>query len=166
MALIVAPVKTINITLQDRNNNKSTLTFYTPTAVVTEDVTTFITGTLIPNINAISNATVVGWSVSQGAYDDVGDNIDLASDVERKMSVSFATEDRSTMSLEVPSLKQSLVVKDTNVVNSADAGVTAFLNMIVDDGLFDTYGMGNFRGARLIAVKTPPMQTHRKSSKG
>lgn len=166
MALVEAPVKTINVTLQDRNNNNGTLTFYTPAAVITEDVTDFITATLIPNILALSNATVVGWSVVQSARDDVADNTDLASNVERKLSISFATSDMSTMNLEVPSVKQSLVVKDTNVVDPTNAAVATFINMILDTGLFDTYGMGNFRGASLVAVKSPPKQVHRYSTKG
>lgn len=166
MALVEAPVKTINLTLQDRNNNKGTLTMYTPAVVVSEDVTTFITDTLIPNVEALSNATVIGWSIVQSARDDVTDNTDLASDVERKLSISFATSDQSTMNLEVPSVRQSLVIKDTNVIDTGNAAVLAFINMILDTGLFDAYGMGNFRGASLVAVKSPPKQTHRHSNKG
>lgn len=166
MALVEAPVKTLNVTLQDRNNNKGTLTLYTPAAVVSEDAATFMTDTLIPQLELLSNATVVAWSIVQSARDDVTDNTDLASDVERKLSISFATNDLSTMSIEIPSVRQALVIKDTNVVDPANATVAAFVNMVLDTGLIDVYGLGNFRGASLVAVKTPPKQVHRRSSKG
>lgn len=166
MAFVATGTQAINVTFEDRDGNQSTISFFVPGAAVTEDVETFATGTLITRLTALSDAFIRRVTMTHTFENDTYVQPVEACDIERKGVWVWKAEDRTTSKNEIPSIKNTLVLDGTNFINTTDAAVIAFKDMMVDDGLFDTYGMGNYRGIKLVDTKSAPEKIHRKSSKG
>lgn len=166
MPMVATGTTQINVTLEDRDKNTATVTFYAPAAALTEDVETFATGTLMTHLTALSNATVRRITINHTFENDSFAAPPEESDVERKGVFVWASQDRTTSKCEIPSFRSTLVIDGTETINTTDAAVVAFKAMMVDTGLFDTYGMGNYRGIKLVDYKSPPEKHHRASNKG
>lgn len=166
MAFVATSTKSINVTFEDRDGNESIVSFFAPGAAVTADVETFATGTLITRLSALSNATIRRVTMTHTFENDAFAQPPEESDVERKGVWVWQANDRSTSKNEIPSLKNTLVIDGTDTINTVHADVVAFFNMMVDTGLWDVYGMGNYRGVKLIGTKSAPKKIHRASSKG
>lgn len=133
MALVQQPTYSVTLSLVDRDRNTSTMSVNIPTSSLIGAVEAWVSGTLIPAVQGISNAVVKQWSISTSAVDDAA--VALApeeSDVERKGVFSFRAADGSSYVVSVPSLKNTVVIDETNVINKADAAVTAFTDAILD----------------------------------
>jgi hypothetical protein len=129
MALTLKPTYNISITLQDRDWNKSTMSCHVPATAALATVETFITGTLIPAVQGISNAVVLSWSLTRHAEDNaVVADAEEVSDVERKGVFSFRAVDGSAYVVNVPSLINEVVIDRTNLIDIGDALVVAFLD--------------------------------------
>lgn len=129
MALALQPTYNVTITLQDRDWNKSSMSLHLPVGAALATVETFITGTLIPAIQGITNAVVLSWSVTRHAIDNaVVADAEEASDVERKGVFSFRAADGSAYVVSVPSLINDVVIDRTNLIDIGDALVVAFLD--------------------------------------
>lgn len=166
MAYVPVGTQSITVTWEDRDGNQSPVQFFVPEAAVTEDVETFATGDLVTTVGPLSDASIRRITITQVFENDSFAVPVEASDVERKGVFVWQAEDRTTSKNEIPSIKNTLVLDGTNKLNTADALISAFIAMMVDTGLIDVYGMGNYRGIKLIGTKSAPQKIHRKSSKG
>lgn len=166
MAMVSVGTKAINYTYTDRDDNTATLTLYAPNDVITEDVETWAIGPGLTLAQGISNATITGLSITQNYEENAPAIAVEASDVERKALFSFKVDGGGTSSFRIPSVRNELVVDGTNVLNQADASVSGFIAAMTDTGLFDLFGMGNFRGDKLTALASVPRKVHKNSTKG
>jgi hypothetical protein len=166
MAFVPAGTQVISVTFEDRDVNQSTTQFFVPAAAVAADVATFARGTLVTNLAAISDASIRRVTIHQ-TYDN--DSFVLppeTCDIERKGLFSWRASDRTRSKTEIPSIKNTLVLDKTNNILTSDPAVAAFIAMMVDTGLFDVYGMGNYRGVKLVDTITAPRKIHRGSNEG
>lgn len=135
MAMVVSPVFDVTVSLVDRDRNVSTITTHIPTASDIADIEAAITSTLIPALTGISDALVKSWSITRSAVDDTAaSDAPETSDVERKGVFSFRADDGSAYVINVPSIKNTVVIDRTNLINIADTGVAAFIAAIVTGG--------------------------------
>jgi hypothetical protein len=131
MALALQPTYNVTLTLIDLDWNTSSMTVHVPAASVIGTVETFVTGTLIPAIQGISNAVVKAWSVTRTAVDNAAvTDAPEESDVERKGVFSFRAADGSAYVVNVPSLINDVVIDRTNLIDIGDALVISFLDAI------------------------------------
>lgn len=169
MALVAAATWEIVLSFRDLDQNPSTLTLYFPGSESAANVQTAITGTLIPAVQGISDAVITGYRYSFGANETdpaVLGGAPPESDVERKASFVFRDEGLGTMKLEVPSVRASLVVDGSNIIDPANAAVAAFANAIIDTGIADLGNFVNFRNLALISRIGSVKKIHRGSKKG
>lgn len=168
MALVTDSAWAMTISFRDRNKNPATVTAYYPGTESAANVQGYLTGTLIPAIQGLTNALITKWSYSFGAKETdpaVLNAPDLGSQVERKASFTFLDAGSGYMNIEVPSIKPELVIEGTNTIDPLNASVAAFVDAIVDSGLADLNGAVNFRGLSLTKLNSVK-QIHRRNSKG
>lgn len=135
MPLTVGPVYDVTVSLVDRDRNVSTITTHIPSAMDIADIQTAIASTLIPGILGISDALVKSWSITRSAVDDTAaSDAPETSDVERKGVFSFRADDGSAYVINVPSIKNTVVIDRTNLINIGDTAVAAFIAAIVTGG--------------------------------
>jgi len=166
MAFVPAGVQAMNVTFEDRDKNTGTVAFFVPAAVITADVDTFATTTLPTILAPLSDAFIRRISIQRTWENDTYVQPVEAADVERKGVFVWSALDRTISKNEIPSIKNTLVLDGTNTINTTDAAIVAFIAMMVDTGLLDVYGLGNYRGIKLTGTKTAPRKIHRASSKG
>lgn len=168
MPLVAAqrPVR-FNLTIEDRDKNKSRCTIPFPATVTIADLITNLAA-IEALVAALTDAYIVDGTIS----------IDLkqttvnatpppeTSDVERKGSFTFKTAvEGSFAKVEVPSIANTLVIDKTNLVNESDAAVAAFI-------AFMTGGLGGLTGEPVNGVGNDitelinAKKIHRGSSKG
>ncbi|MBL0830561.1 hypothetical protein JK320_25425 [Klebsiella pneumoniae] len=167
MALTQSPVYNVTISLVDRDMNKSTVRFHVPTGDTTATgLAAQVEESLIPAIQGISDAIVSGYSVSVQAEDpDAGNLAPETSDVERKGVFSFRAANGGSFVCQVPSIKNTLVIDETNVINKADSLVTAFITAVTDPGLLALGKPSTYLGAD-ISQFVKARKAHRGSSRG
>lgn len=166
MAIVPSGAKRMNFTFEDRDKNRSTLTLYAPSAVVSDDAATWATTDGVALLQPLTDARIASISIiDEYVNDDLTVPVE-ASDVERKGLFSFDVEGAGVSSFRIPSFLNTKVIDGTNTINTADAAVQAFINGMIDAGLIDVYGLGNFRGDKLVALATAPRKVHRGSTKG
>ena len=156
----------INFKFQDRDKNTATLTCYAPDAVVQADIVTWATTVGGPTLQAVSDATIVTISVVQDFSDAAAAQAVEGSDVERKGQFVFPVAGSKPSIFSIPSFLNTKVIDGSNIINTADSAVIAVLAMFEDTGLFDTVGLGNYRGEALLTHEKAPIKVHRKSDKG
>lgn len=153
-------VQTVTYTLRDYNGDTSTMQLNVPDTVILEDVDTWAKGTGLANLEALTDAVVVGISINQSYYDDAPATPPSTSNVERKGSFTFRADNGLTMNIQVPSIDRSLVVPGSHLLTGA--AVDAFVAMVVDEGLFDLVGLVSASGAKLTGLYKAPVETMRR----
>lgn len=168
MAIVNDAVWTINVSYKDRDNNKSTQTFYFPGTESAANVQTLITGSLIPALQGITDAVIVGYRYSYGGAetDPVALEAPETSDVERKASFVFRDSGLGFMKVEIPSVSNLLVVDGTQALDPANPAVSAFIDLVVDTGVLDVGNLVTFRNLALIERVGAVRKIHRESQKG
>jgi len=166
MAITLQPVFHITVNLIDRDRNTSTVSLYCPNtsllAVVVDAIETYI----IPAIQGISDATVTGWTISQ-----IAEELGLvsppveASDVERKGVFSFRAANGAPYTVSVPSIKNTLVIDDTNKILRSDAAVLAFTDAMTDPTVLDLVDPCTYLGSDLVQLEKAEKH-HRGSRRG
>ncbi len=165
MALVQQPTYNVTVNLVDRDRNIGGLSVHIPTSSLIGAVETWVTGTLIPAIQGISNAVVKSWSISTSAVDDAAVALAVeAADVERKGVFSFRAADGSTSTVSIPSILNTVVIDETNIINKADAAVIAFRDAVLNTGgLLIT--ASTYLASDLVMLDKA-VKTHRGSSRG
>jgi hypothetical protein len=166
MAYVPAGAQGVSVTFEDRDKNSSSVAFFAPAAVVAADITTFATTTLPTTLGALSDASIRRLTVTRTFENDAFVVPPESCDIERKGMFVWRAADRSTSKNEIPSIKNTLVIDGSNLLNIADPLVSAFIAMMVDTGLLDVYGLGNYRAQKLIETASAPRKIHRANSRG
>lgn len=164
MAWVASGATVITASLIDWNNNRSTVEVHAPAAVVGESVDTWAKGGFVTLLEALSDAVVTNVSVQKGFYNDAAAAAPNSSNVERKGSFVFRDENNGTMTVQIPSIKQTLVLQGTNYLEGT--AVTNFVNAVVDNSIWDTVGLATKKGEKLVATTRRPRLIHRANSKG
>lgn len=166
MAIVAYGTTAMIFGFTDRDKNTATLTLYSPAAAVTEDVSTWASTTGATLVQNLSNAKLSSISIIQRyVNDDLTPPVE-ASDVERKAVFSYDVDGGGVSTFRVPSIINEKVVDGTKFINPADAAVIAFQAAMIDAGLFDVYGLGNFRGSKLLVANGAPYKSHKGSENG
>lgn len=168
VALTQVPTAAVNIQLRDRDNNLSSVSFYYPSANTVANIQAEVETTLIPAVQALSDAVVSSWAIMFQAVDlDIDPTVDApeTSDVERKAVFVFSNGAFSTTKYEVPSVKNSLVVDGSNVLDVTDPAVTGFIAAIQTAGV-DGLKPSAIGNAAISKLKGTPHKIHRRSTKG
>jgi hypothetical protein len=166
MAITLRPVFNLNISLEDRDKNVSTMTIYVPSTSLLSVVEEAVTDFIIPAIQGISDATVIGWSLSVNA-DETGLLAPPleSSDVERKGVFSFRAANNAPYVVSVPSIKNTLVIDETNKILKTDALVLAFTNAMTDPAVLDLVDPTTYLGSDLVQLEKAEKH-HRGSRRG
>lgn len=165
MALVQEPTYNVTLSLVDRDRNVSSMSVHIPITSLIGAVEAWVTATLIPAVQGISNAVVKAWTINASAVDDTAVSLAVeAADVERKGVFSFRATDGSSYVVSVPSILNTVVIDETQIINKADAAVVAFVNAILNTsaGLIvpSTYLNSN------IIMLDKAVKVHRGSSRG
>lgn len=162
MALTTDAVWQCSWTFRDTDRNIGQATVCLPGATTAANVETFM-GSMSTILQALSNATLVGWSYSKGAIDPDANVADEASDSERKGSFTFQDANGFQSTLTIPSIDNAKVVDRSNVIPLDDTDVAAYADAIITGlgGVAPT----NVRGVSYSRVVKAD-KTHRRSSKG
>lgn len=166
MAWVQETAKAITYSFVDLEGNPSTLTLYAPVSVIQEDIDIWAQGVGYTTVLALTNASIIGYTTSQSFRQDAPQAAVEASDVERKGKFPMRVSGGGVSTFSVPSIKNEKVVNGSNILNPADADVLAFQAMLVDTGIFDLVGLGNFRGDALVAPSRAPYKAHRSNPNG
>lgn len=166
MAFVQELATAVTYQFVDLDGNKASLTLYAPDVVIGENIKTWAEGTGYTTVLALTNASILGYAISIQVKQNAPQAAVEASDVERKGVFSFPVAGGGSSSFSVPSIKNELVINGTQFLDEANAAVSSFTAMMEDTGLFDTVGLGNFRGDALLAHTAKPKKTHRNSGKG
>lgn len=167
MALTQDVVARVSVFFVDRDNNRGTTSVYYGSDNTVANIVAEVEGTLIPALAGMSDAVVDGWAINFGADDPAvsSANAPETSDVERKGSFVFKATNGQILSAQIPSIKNTLVVDGTNVINPADALTIAYVAAMTTagvDGLLPTTNIGS----DIASLENPGRKIHRKSTKG
>lgn len=147
----------IDLTFVDRDRNTSTMTAYVDDATLFADAEVIANG-LVAAVGALSDSPIVGYSVSRRYREDGTIDPPEISDVERKGYFAFRLADGRLTSFSVPSVKNTLVVDGSNIINRSDPLVVAFAAAIQTGGT-DRVGVS-------IDTLEKAEKRHRGSAKG
>lgn len=156
---------TVNVAVQDRDNNVggfsvgygSTNTLANIIAEVEED--------LLPAAIGAIDGRVIGYTISYGALSDDFTQAPETSDIERKGVFQFQAANGQITKIELPSIKNTLVVDGSNVLNVADPLVAAVETAFLTPGVDGLAPVTN-TGSNLVTRKGFPHKMHRRSRKG
>ena len=167
MAVTQSATYNVTIGLIDRDKNQSSITFHVPVADTTVTaLASDIEGGLIPAIQGISDALVNSYAISLTASENALISPPLeSSDVERKGVFTFRADNGATYICQVPSIKNSLVIDETNIINRADPLVSAFVSAITDPAILQLGKPSTYLGADLVNCEKA-RKMHRGSSRG
>lgn len=165
MALTSDATMTLTLSLLDRDRNVGTLSFNINNGGTLLIIETAITSTIIPAVQAITNAVVIAYSLTVGAHDHSAAAAVEESDVERKGVFSFRAANGSSYVVAVPSFKNTMVIDRTNQINLADAAVITFANMVTDGAILGIAAPKTYLGADIVGL-VKAVKTHRGSSRG
>lgn len=158
----------LNVTLADAGGNKSTLQFgldYADLAALSTGVTAGdITG-ILADVNAVTDATVVGYTVGQAFAEDATFYGAAGSEVENNALIVAKVDGSTpgkTVSLRVPAPAAGIFLgttgDDQRTVDTADADILAYLanfastgHITVSDGesIVDPTTSGSWKGKRI-----------------
>jgi len=165
MALVERSYQLLTIQMRDRDGNKSSVEMRFSALLDLTDFLAAIPTVVVAALAGISDAVVVGWTLTRQAVDSAPALPGEASDVERKGVFSALTDNGHTVTVSVPSILNTKVIDRTNQINLADAAVITFTNILDGTTLLDTAFMVSNRDEPVVEV-IKGEKHHRASSKG
>jgi hypothetical protein len=165
MALTTSPTMAVTISVMDRDRNTSTLGFYVVNGGLLSVIEAAITGTMIPAIQAIMDCVVTAYTITTGAEDHTPVLPGETSDVERKGVFSFRAANGASYVIAVPSIKNTMVVDETNKINKVDTAIAAFIDMILTGSVLGIAHPVTYLGSDIVSLEKA-VKTHRGSGVG
>jgi hypothetical protein len=165
MAIVQQPYWTLSVGFQDRDLNKGSIQFYVADSVLIADLITNLSTIIIPRISILSDAVVTGWSLNRAAFENAPGVAAEASDVERKGIFGFLAENGRPMTIQLPSVKNTLVVDGTDVLDKANVLVSQFIDMMLNGVVLGTGRPLSVTGSP-ISISTGAYKKHRGSKRG
>lgn len=166
MAITPSPTYNVSVSLVDRDKNRSSVSFHVPTTVTVGALADQMGSSLLPAITGVSDAVIESWSITLSATDQ--DAVDLApesSDVERKGVFSFRAANGAPFVCQVPSIKNTVVIDETNIIDREDADVAAFITAVTDPGLLELGKPATYLGSDIVRLDKA-VKKHRGSGRG
>lgn len=163
MAFVGSGVVKVSMNFRDRDQNNSAFQYNVPNTLTFAEIEV---GALAISAAAsvLSDATFTGYSVSYTAGETTPALAIEGSDVERKGSFSFNDVGNRVSSLQLPSIKNSLVIDRTQEINQSDLGVIAFIDAFIT-GVLLTARPTSATGVDFVRCSRAK-KVHVKSSKG
>lgn len=165
MAIVQEPFWTLTVSFQDRDLNKGSVQLYIAATVLLADIITAVTTLVLPRIAAISDATIIGWSVNRSAYENAVVLAPETSDVERKGTFTFRTDTNRPVTMQVPSIRNSMVTDRTNQILLNDSAVLSFTEMIIDGAILGAVRPVSVTGED-VTILVNAYKRHRRSQNG
>lgn len=165
MAIVQEPFWTLTIALQDRDLNKGSVQLYVAATVLVADIITAMSTLIIPRITALSDAIVLGWSINRSAFENAPALAPETSDVERKGTFTFRTAANRPVTMQLPSVLNTLVIDRTNQLDLTNVSVLAFTNMIIDGAVLGSVRPVSVTGDD-VTVLVNGYKRHRRSNAG
>lgn len=165
MAFVQRPVFGINFTFEDRDKNKSTVGLYVDTSNTMLELEAAIGGYYRPNLVALSDATLVSYSVTTVWEETAVALAPETADVERKGVFSFRAANGAPFVMSVPSIRNSLIVDRSKIINATDADVAAFIANMLSSGPLAIARPRTYLGSDLSSF-TKAEKHHRGSTRG
>jgi len=165
MALVADTTMSLTLSLMDRDRNVSTLGFNINNGGLLAVIETAISATIIPAVEAISDAAVIAWTLSVGARDHAPALPAESSDVERKGVFSFRAADGASYVTSVPSFKNTLVIDETNIIDKTAAAVVTFTDMVLDGSILGIAHPVTYLGSDIVNL-VKAVKKHRGSGVG
>lgn len=166
MAFTRNPTYQLTISFVDRDGNKGSTEFFVDTVNTILEVITAIETNLIPAVQALSDAVVTGWSLTSSASDREPATPAETSDIERKGVFSFLADNGATYTLQIPSIKNSLVVDGSNIIDRSQAAVTTFINMVLSTSILALARPRTYLGSDIKSLQNTPNKKHRRNTRG
>jgi len=166
MAFVQELATSITYTLRDWNGNKRQATVFAPDTVIGEDVNAWAIGAGLALVDGASNAVIDNITVTRVFTNDTPGTPPNTSNVERKGVWVSKVEGGGYNVLSIPSVDIALIQEGSDILLPSNAAVIAMSAALIDTGIFDTVGLGNYRGDALIALAELPYVRHAKSRKG
>jgi hypothetical protein len=166
MAFTRQPTYCLTLSFIDRDKNKGSTEFFVDTVNTVLEIITALEATIIPAVQALSDAVITGWSINSTSTDLAPAVPAETSDVERKGVFVFQAANGASYTLQIPSIKNTLVIDGTNVIDQANAAVTTFVDMVVSDVLLALVRPRTYLGSDIARLFSTPNKKHRKSGKG
>lgn len=155
------------ITVADRDKDKGSMQVRLPDTLDRDAAFTSLTA-IATALAAISDGVIVDLTLSQGWYNDAYNpaTVPEASEVQRKGVFQFATASRGVSTYQVPSINNTKVIDGTSTINTTDAAVIAFQNVMLNTALGAGNSPVNNAGDDYTSVYGAPYKKHRESQKG
>lgn len=165
MALVNDVTMSLTLTMMDRDRNVSTISMNIVNGGLLAVIETAIISTIIPAVQALSDASCIGWSLTTGSRDHTPAVAPESSDVERKGVFSFRALDGSMVHMAIPSIKNTLVIDETNIIDRTAGVVVTFVNMVLDGTILGIAHPVTYLGSDIVSL-VKGRKTHRGSSVG
>lgn len=165
MALVTDPTMTLTISTMDRDRNTSQIGFNINNGGTLAIIELAITSQIIPKVAAIMDCAVTGYTITTGAHDHSPAMPPESSDVERKGVFSFRAANGSSYVVAVPSIKNTLVIDETNVIDKVQADVAAFIAMVLDGAVLGIAHPVTYLGSDIVSI-VKGVKNHRGSGRG
>lgn len=123
----------ITYTFMDRDKNVGSATVYVDTTLDFAALETKASA-LALSMGALSDAPIVQYSITRLVVDPAAPVAPEGSDVERKGRFVFKLADTRQTSVSVPSLKNTLVIDGSNLIDQSNILVSTFVTAVVADG--------------------------------
>jgi hypothetical protein len=150
----------------DRDQNKSTTEFFVDTANTILEVITAIETYIVPRVSALSDAVCTGWSINSAAVDATPATPAETSDVERKGIFPFQAANGASYTLQIPSIKNTLVVDGSNAILTTQTDVANFIELVTSPTLLALVRPTTYLGSDIARLASVPTKKHRRSSRG
>jgi len=164
MAFVADPYFTFTVSFIDRDGNTGSTSMKIADTVAAADIVDAFDTTIAAGIGAMSDAVVTGYTLTQSSQDPAYATPAEASDVERKGTFSFRDSGNNPVVVSIPSVKNTLVVDGTQVINTADTAVSTFVNLFIT-GVLGAVRPISHAGLDVVRLKSAK-KVHHKSSKG
>ena len=165
MAFVRRPVWGLNFTVKDRDSNTSTLGFFVDSVNTVLEMETAVADFYLPDLQALTDGSIVSWGLTSVWEDAAAALAPETSDVERKGVFSFRAANRAAFTMSVPSIKNSLVIDRTNLINPVDTAVSKFISDMLSSGLLALVRPRTYLGSDIASFEKAEKH-HRGSTRG
>jgi len=159
MALVEGAAR-CNIKVRDRENTATTTVYWDGGVIDFVAFQAYINSTFLPRFRAVTNGQVVGVEYIRSFEEDDLTLPVEASDVERKLVMSFKVAGGGNAVFAIPSVDNALIVDGTPYANTSSQAIIDLVNGFISTGIADFAALRNYRGDELLELNGPPYKKH------
>lgn len=164
MALIPSGAWEAAVSFRDNNGKTAAVGFYLPAGLTQLEAQGVFTA-VANAMGAVSDAAIIGGSLTRAYAQDTPATPPATSEVERKLRIPLdAGIYRNATAVEVPSPAFTHEISGTDVVDVNSPAIAALLDLLAQGSLGPANGLVTYWGADITATGTP-FVTHRNRKK-